>query len=408
MALPRSHSSHSKLSVSALFVLIVFAIAGLGCGSGTKSTGPSGGGGSGGGGTGGGTGGGGTGGGGTGGSGNNSSAQQFVYLTNGTPSITGFVLNIDGSLAAISGSPFAVGGTNLAALPNGKFVFSLGGTTPTNNAVNTGSIGPNGSLSISSTLADSVSGPVQINPDGGTLYVGSISASADNPGIRVYSIQSNGTLQFTNAVINQNARRFSFLSDGTYAYAAYCFHLAADIQGFNTANGALTTVTNNVPQPAAMGECPNTVALTPKGNMLAAAWSDADNVGPIDNLITLYSVSSSHALSMVGTSFPASGAGVDSVFDPSGIFFIVAQDNGIGVYRMGANSVTEVPQSPFAAGTNFSRVALSPSGNFALAISSAANQVFVFTLNSSTGALTMAPGSPQSVTSPMDIAVVEQ
>ena len=399
MFVPRPRSSTSLiLHLFALITLTFFTIAEIGCAGGTKSSGGSGG-----------SGGGGTGGGGTGGGGDNSSPQQFVYISTGSTNTAGFVLNNDGSLTSVSGSPFAVGGSNLAALPAGKFVFSLGGTSPSNNAVNTDAIGSNGALSVSSSLADSTfSGPVQINPDGSTLYVGSISASQDNPGIKVYAIQSNGSLQFTTAVINQNAGRLSFLSDGSYAYAAYCFHLAADIQGFNTANGGLTVVGNNVPNPVGMGECPNTVSLTPAGAMLAAAWSDADNVGPIDNLITLYNVTSSHGLSVIGFSFPASGAGVDSVFDQSGKFFIVAQDNGIGVYQVTSTSVSEVSGSPFTNGTSFKRIALSPSGNFVVAISSQSNQVFVFSLNSSTGALTPVSGSPQSVTTPTDLTIVQQ
>ena len=391
MSVPRPRSSwYSSLIV--IITLTLLTLAQIGCAGGTKSSGSSSGGSG--------------GGGGTGGGGNNPSAQQFVYVSNGANNTSGYVLNTDGSLTAVSGSPFSVGGSNLAADPKGKFLFSLGGTSASNEAVNTDTISSTGSLKVASTVTDSTfAGPVQINPDGNTLYVGSVSATQDNPGIKVYSIQPGGSLQFTTAIVDQNAGRLSFLSDGSYAYAAYCFHLDVEIQGFNTANGGLTVVNNGVPNPGSMGECPNTVALTPSGNMLAVAWSDADNVGPIDNLLTLYSVSSSHSLTPIGNSFPASGAGVDSVFDPSGKFFIVAQDNGIGVYQVSQNSATEVPGSPFANGASFNRLTISPAGNFVVAISSKSNQVFVFNLNSSTGALTEASGSPQSVTTPTDLAI---
>ena len=393
MSVPGPHSSWQSF-LAILIALTLFTLPEIGCAGGTKSSGGS------------------TTGGSTGGGGNNNpTGQQFLYIAEGGNSTSAYTLGSDGSLTAISGSPFSVGGASLAADSNGKFLFSLGGTSPSTETVNTDTVNSSGALAVTSSLSDATfAGPVQINPNGNTLYVDSVSASQDNPGIKVYSIQSNGSLQFSTAVINQNAGRFTFLSDGSYAYAAYCYHLAADIQGFNTASGGLTVVSNNVPNPGnPFGECPNTVALTPSGTMLAAAWSDADNVGPIDNLITLYTVDpSSHALTPVSTpSFPASGAGVDSVFDSSGKFFIVAQDNGIGVYQVSQTSVTEVAGSPFANGTNFTRVALSPAGGFVVAISSQSQQVFVFSLNSSTGALTLASGSPQSVTTPADLAIAQ-
>jgi 6-phosphogluconolactonase (cycloisomerase 2 family) len=99
---------------------------------------------------------------------------------------------------------------------------------------------------------------------------------------------------------------------------------------------------------------------------------------------------------------------VDAVFDSAGKFLIVAQDNNIGVYQVGQNSLTEVGGYPFAAGTNFNRLVFSPSGGCVVAISPKSQQAFVFTLNRSTGTLTTAPGSPYSTTTPNDVAIVEQ
>jgi 6-phosphogluconolactonase (cycloisomerase 2 family) len=126
-------------------------------------------------------------------------------------------------------------------------------------------------------------------------------------------------------------------------------------------------------------------------------------------VIALYSIDpASHQLTSVsGSPFPASGAGVDAVFDPSGTFVIVAQDNGIGVYQVSSSSITEVPGSPFSGGTSFSRLTVAPSGGFVIGLSQQSQQAFVFTLNSSTGALTVAPGSPLSSTTPSDLAIVQ-
>src|SRR5215472_14841611 len=114
-------SSYSILCVFAFLTVTLLTLPELGCAGGTRSGGSSGGGGNGGGSNGG------------GGGGNNPSSQQFVYVANGATTTTGYVLNSDGSLTTIPGSPFAVGGANIASLLKGTFVFSLGGTTPSSN-----------------------------------------------------------------------------------------------------------------------------------------------------------------------------------------------------------------------------------------------------------------------------------
>jgi hypothetical protein len=183
---------------------------------------------------------------------------------------------------------------------------------------------------------------------------------------KIYSVQSDGSLQFANGIIDQNGSRLAFTSDGSYAYSAYCYHLAANIEQFTTANNTLTPTTLQVTQVGSNTECPNAVAVSSSGNMLAAPWSDADNVGPVDDLITVYTIDpSTHGLTPIsGSPFPASGAGVDAVFDPSGKFILVAQNDGVAVYQVGQSSLTEVSGSPFASGTNFTRIQFSPNGAF--------------------------------------------
>jgi 6-phosphogluconolactonase (cycloisomerase 2 family) len=342
--------------------------------------------------------------------GNSSTAQQFLYVANGND-VSSYLIHADGSLTAVSGSPFAVGGSNVAGDPNGKFLFSLGGPDPSSDAIKTDTINSDGSLTVASTLIDSTfAGGLSINPAGDTLYVGSIDAAQGNSGWKIYAIQSDGSLKFNTGIIDQIAARLSFLPDGSFAYAPYCYHLDANIEGFSTANGTLTFDRQFVQQVSSSVECPNAVAVHPSGNLLAAAWSDADNVGPADNLITAYSIdTSTHLLTAIsGSPFPASGAGVDAVFDSSGKFLILAQDNGVGVYRIDQNSVTEVSGSPFASGTSFNRLVVSPSGGFVLAISTKSQQVYVFSLDSSTGTPAPAPGSPSATPSPRDLAIVQR
>ena len=336
-------------------------------------------------------------------------SSQFLYVSSNSANTTSaWAINSDASLTAVSGSPFPGGGFSVAADPKAQFLFTVGGTSLANPTLDTETIAANGSLVVASSISDNtLTGPISVNPSGSTLYVSSISAVQGNPGWKIYSIQSDGSLQFASAVISQVAGRLAFSADGSFAYSTSCYHLTQSIELFATANNALTGTSDPVPQVGSFGECPNAVAVSASGSMAAVPWSDADNVGPVDNLIAIYTIdSSTHALTPIsGSPFPASGAGVDIAFDPSGKFVVVAQDNGIGVYQVGQSSVTEVSGSPFISGTNISRVQFSPNGAFVAAASNSAGQLYAFSFNSSTGALTAGPGSPVAVASPDDLTI---
>ncbi len=75
----------------------------------------------------------------------------------------------DGSLAAVSASPFPVGGNTLIADPNGKVLFSFGLNTDTLE-LNTDRIARDGSLNMSSRISDNtLAGVRAINPAGTAL-----------------------------------------------------------------------------------------------------------------------------------------------------------------------------------------------------------------------------------------------
>jgi 6-phosphogluconolactonase (cycloisomerase 2 family) len=337
----------------------------------------------------------------------NGGSEQVLFVANGGNNTTAFVLNNDGSLTMVAGSPFAVGGASVIAHPNGRFLFSVGGISTNNNGVNTDRIENGGSLTVASDITDSTfTGGLSINPAGTALYVSSFDAAEGNNGWKVYSIRSDGSLQFVGGVISQVTQPLVFSSDGSNAYMADCYHLGANIDHFIAAsNGTLTRTEEQIAQVGSELECPQAVALTPTGSMLAAVWiSESDS--PM-NLITLYNISSStHALTLVRSPFPASGKGVATVFDSSGRFFVVAQNNGIGVYQVSKSSVTEVAGSPFANGTNIRKVMFSPSGNLVTGISEQSQQILVFAFDKSTGSLTMAPGSPVTTSTPSDLAII--
>ena len=101
--------------------------------------------------------------------------------------------------------------------------------------------------------------------------------------------------------------------------------------------------------------------------------------------------------------------------DPSGKFVYVSSTQPspeISAYAINASTgaLTPIPGSPFAAGAGPGQLAIDPSGKFLFeaneySTASGSGGVFVFTINSSTGALTTVAGSPFAAESLIGFAV---
>lgn len=340
----------------------------------------------------------------------NPGAQQILYLGNGFRSGTtsAFMINSDGSLTIAAGSPFSVGGVGVAANSAGKFVFLANSAAlSSNSAVASGALSP-----VSSVADTSLMGGISVNPAGTTLYVASVNADQFNNGWRAYSIQANGTLQFVSGLINQAPGQLVFTADSLHAYNATCFHTAGNIEHFTIASTGTMTDTRQAVAliPSANNSvCPQAIAMDPPGAIIASSFNEINSLASANNQIALYTINpATRALTFITASpSPASGMGQDMKYDPSGKFIVMAQDTGLGVYKVGTNSVTEISGSPFSSGTNFTRLEFTPSGTFVVAISQISQQVSVFAFNSSTGALTKAPGSPLAVTG-INLAMIQR
>ncbi|HET8668975.1 MAG TPA: beta-propeller fold lactonase family protein, partial [Terriglobales bacterium] len=112
-----------------------------------------------------------------------------------------------------------------------------------------------------------------------------------------------------------------------------------------------------------------------------------------------------------GTLTPAPGSPVGTgvgpislAVDPSGKFVFVANQgsNNVSVFSISGSTLTPVAGSPFFGGTNTgaspTAITVDPSGKFVYvtngAGTAAAGSISAFSLNSSTGALTLVPSSP--------------
>jgi Lactonase, 7-bladed beta-propeller/WD domain, G-beta repeat len=154
-----------------------------------------------------------------------------------------------------------------------------------------------------------------------------------------------------------------------------------------SSSGALSQVPGS---PFATGGAPYSVAFSPGGGLLATA-------NYTDNTVSVFSVSSSGALSQVtGSPFTTASAPESVAFSPSGGLLATANvaDNTVSVFSVSSSgTLSQVTGSPFTSFGGPSSVAFSPSGGLLATANYNDNDVSVFSV-SSLGALSPVAGSP--------------
>lgn len=97
--------------------------------------------------------------------------------------------------------------------------------------------------------------------------------------------------------------------------------------------------------------------------------------------------------------------------DPAGKFTYAANDssNNVSVYTIDTTTgaLTEITGSPFEAGSNPSCIAWDPSGKFVYVTNSGSDNVSAYTIDANTGSLTELDGSPFSVGSQPESITVD-
>jgi 6-phosphogluconolactonase len=281
-----------------------------------------------------------------------SGAAQFAYVSNSdSSSITAYQINSStGALGVVAGSPF--GGvdlpTGLAMAPDSKFL-AIGN-------VNRGG--------ISVLRLDRTSG--------------SLTAVAGSP----FSTSGGGF-----------PWQLAFHKSGKFLYAGMQISVTSNISAFSidTSTGTLTPVPGSPfpGQPALGGGGVNSIALHPNGNFLYASGSFSG--------ITGYSVDgTSGALTQLpGSPFIPAGMFFNSnlTVHPSGSFLYIADmdANAVRVFPVSPDGSvgSETAGSPFPAGTGPRTIVLDPAGKFAFVPNDGSSDVTAFSINSTTGALTL-------------------
>lgn len=356
---------------------------------------------------------GGTGGGTGGGSSSAPATVAFVYVgggsLNGSGMISGFNITSDALAHPLTGSPFS--GPAGSVVTNGTFVFATDGTniqTYTRNSDGSLVRGPSISgVAHNDTPTDSAVGSLMTDRMGQNLYAAEINfQGADNDAYAQFAIGNGGALNFlTNSAINVNAgSHLTFSQDNRFAYGQGCFFINWDLFGLaRQADGTIQFFNDNAAIPTTGN--PNDT-LCPENSSASARNFLAEEVGIIGNgattfFLVTYKINNDGTLSLVPNSNVPTTISPVLAFDPAGNNLAVAGTGGIQVFNLNDSGVLAPLGAPQQTAVKFDDAKWDTTGHL-YAIGNSALYVFNFT----NGALSMAAGSPYTVTSEGSLTVL--
>ena len=261
--------------------------------------------------------------------------------------------------------------------------------------------------------------PEQIKPGSGVaefLYVTS-GASSSEGSVSAYAINSGSgalTQVYGSPFGAGNGAEGVAVAPttGTFAYVANTGsdYGAGSVSAYtiNPSSGALTQVAGS---PFGAGNYPQQVAVFKGKFVYVANAGDYYGAGSVSG----YTINpGSGALTQVpGSPFGAGSNPVGVATDPTGKFVYVTNNvvnSGGSVYAYAINpasgALTQVYGSPFGTGRDPTSVAFDPKGKFLYVPDEGDNNVSAYTINPSSGALTQVAGSPFGANShPFSVAV---
>ncbi|MHB1669508.1 MAG: lactonase family protein [Thiomonas sp.] len=187
---------------------------------------------------------------------------------------------------------------------------------------------------------------------------------------------------------------------GTFAYVVSQYsdsgsnHGSVSVYRIHASTGTLTPIPGS---PFAAGPYPSSFAINPAGTF---AYVPSGIPGMGSGAISAYRINASTgALTDVpGSPFAAGTLPSSITVNPAGTFAYVTSWDIVSAYRIDTSTgaLTPVPGSPFEAGSLPESVRVSPAGTFVYVASAYGDPgaVFVYRIHAATGALTEIPGSP--------------
>lgn len=273
----------------------------------------------------------------------------FLYSANlgsgaSNGGVSGWVVNTDGTLTGINGSPFLIANSyaSIAVDPQTRFVFAGGGATAdiqgftiaSGSGILTGLGGTTGTTGVPIRMAE--------DPAGKFLYV-----AEGASGVDAFTISNAGALANVQNVPLGGANGLAVTSK--YVYVADSA-TGVNAYSINTGTGQLTAIGAAL----AAGTNPSNVAITPNGKYVYVTNSGSNDV---------------------------SGYSVDGT----------------------TGALTEITGSPFAASTAPSAVTVDPSSRYVYVTNKSASSISIFTIDS-TGKLVSA-GTTNTGSTPNDVVI---
>ena len=331
----------------------------------------------------------------------------------GHASIAGFSLAADGSLQSTPGSPYAGPAAALASNPSASAIYAGSGSTLNVNRIN-----GDGSLSTTSTLTAQ-----PLSPSVGIYESLSFDASAQllyavaNHGagtefFEIYKAGGDGSLTSSgNQQGTVSTYPLYFTADGKLAYEPFCYHLDSEIFGLRVgSDGKLTSFNSSATIPtldAQYPSCPHALALSPDNKFVAAPLNSVTTQAAA---LAVWAMNSDGTLTAVsGSPYPRSAQASDIAWDASGTYIALAAKDGLWIYKFIAGSApAPVGGAPIVAGP-IDHVVFNKAGTLLIATSASSQNLYVFSVNASTGTVTPAPGSPHNLgVAPYELVMAER
>jgi 6-phosphogluconolactonase (cycloisomerase 2 family) len=350
------------------------------------------------------------------------SPVAFVYVgsspSTNTYQIDGFAVAPNGELTPVPESPFVANALGGIAV-SGQHLFAT-------NTIDIYSfaIEADGSLrKVSTVNARQFNGaacggpsPLFVSHAGTILYdVDNYGSQCANNTYQAFTIESSGKLSYlgmTSAASPVFNTPLSFLGNNKYGYSSSCYHYSAGIYEFSrSTTGALTLSGNAARTPtAASGDfyCTYLTAADPTNHVAISvqqlSGSTWATVGSPQ--LATYTAGTSGHLTTKSTFSNMPHTAVQFVTDlkmsPSGKLLAVAGSAGLQVFHF--NGSDPITHYTARLTTDSIDQMFWDNANHLYAISRSTNKLFVFTITPYSAK--QAPGSPYTITVPMNIAVL--
>lgn len=353
----------------------------------------------------------------TGGSGSRSSPEFLFASLPGNNSIADFQIDTGtGALTPIAGSPFSATGKTpmgLAVHPSGRFLYGVNFTTPhpdSSGGISTYSIAPDGALSPVGGEVFVGSGiepfAVAVDPTGKYVYTAAALASAPAG----YTVDINsGALTPMSTTIGDFQDRFGA---GDLAVINGLVYESANpgIVAFKIgSNGELTTLAWPAFTPANGGGV-GSIAIGPGNKFIFGLTTGGDLRGfegpPPPTEVVSVAINNDGTLTPAGTPILLDKA---SNLTVSGNFLFAVNAQGVWVFRIDSNTgaITLANNAPFVINGRGGLLTVDSSGKFLYVGTNSdpsqakpAGGIAGFLIDPASGTLTAVPGSPFSLPEP--------